>query len=239
MNRYYLPPSQWTDSCLTLPEDEARHCAQVLRQREGDEIEIFDGEGRSARCLIEVVSKKQVRCQVREVSRDEAPSRKIQLLQSIPKGKNMEWIIQKAVELGVSEIVPLQTDHSVVLAKTESDRLKKLEKWQRVALEACKQCGQNFLVKIHPIGKLSDRVTTITEVKLVGSLQPGAVPLREKVRSFPPSCEIALAVGPEGDFSDSEYAELAEAGFAPVSLGPLVLRVETASFVLLTAASLF
>ena len=210
-----------------------------MRQRAGDEIEVFDGEGRSAVGEITSAGKREVAVRILSETLTPKPPRHVRLLQSLPKGKNMDWIIQKAVELGVSEIVPLQAENCVVQAKSSDDKRRKVEKWQRVALEACKQCGQNWMVQVRDVQSPQEAVQNLAGEKIIGSLQDGSVPLREKVGTLPAEGELTFAVGPEGDFSAAEYQLFAEAGFAPVTLGNLVLRVETASFALLTAAALF
>ncbi len=118
MNRYYLPAGEWKDDVLGLIGNEAKHCTRVMRAREGDEIEIFDGAGSSAVCKIETVSRDLVHCQILSQKSYPRVEHPINLCQAIPKGGNMELIVQKAVELGVSTIQPLITAHTV--ARPES-----------------------------------------------------------------------------------------------------------------------
>ena len=149
---------------------------------------------------------------------------------AIPKGKTMELIVQKAVELGVSAIQPLVTEHTVVRVEGEEAE-KKRGKWQRVALEACKQCGQNVLPEVFGVGSLETWIASREGGRcgLMASLAAGAVPLREATSELPESlAELDLLVGPEGDFSEEETAVAIEGGFQPMSLGEMTMRVETA-----------
>ncbi|MBK1830073.1 16S rRNA (uracil(1498)-N(3))-methyltransferase [Verrucomicrobiaceae bacterium R5-34] len=228
MNRYYLPSAQWEAGCLTLTGDEARHCARVMRASEGDEIEIFDGAGKSAVCIIDNVRREEVRCRISQENETPAPSMPVTLCQSIPKGGNMELIVQKSVELGVNAIQPLITARTVA----RPDALaKKREKWQRIALEACKQCGQNHLPEILEPRTFSSWIEQLEPfaTAVIAALDPAAVHFRSHLEQTPLSGSIGLLVGPEGDFTPEEYQQAYQQGFQPISFGSIVMRVETAS----------
>lgn len=231
MPRFYLPASAWESSALT--GDEAKHCAQVLRARAGDTITVFDGAGRSATAEITAVSKHAVNLTLGE-TRQSAPLRpSITLAQAIPKGKNMDWIVQKAVELGVATIQPLVTRYTVVQPGEG-----KADKWQRVALEACKQCGQNVLPQVNePLDFKSwlQRQDVAREPVIFASLAPGARPYRDVLRDLTNPARVTVLVGPEGDFSTEETQAALTAGCQPVTLGDIVLRAETASLFCLAA----
>jgi 16S rRNA (uracil1498-N3)-methyltransferase len=138
--------------------------------------------------------------------------------------------VQKAVELGVTAIQPLITRHTVVQVG-EDDASRKSAKWQRVALEACKQCGQDHLPEVLPTRDFRDWLRDGEEgVKILGSLFPGARPLREILRAETPPHRVVLLIGPEGDFSPDEGAAALEAGFQPARFGSIILRSETAAF---------
>ena len=228
MNRYFLPADAWLDVVLVLCGDEAKHCSRVMRASVGDKIELFDGEGHSAVTQIEAVSRSEVRCRVlNSVTHQPAPH-PITLCQAIPKGGNMELIVQKSVELGVAEIQPLITAHTV--ARPDSLRKKQL-KWQRIALEACKQCGQNFLPKVKEPILFSDWLKSDPkfETSVVAALDDRAVHLKTILADSPVTGSAALLIGPEGDFSSEEYQSAYALGFKPVSFGDIVMRVETAT----------
>lgn len=228
MNRYYIPPGVWQDDCLTLTGNEANHCARVMRASEGDAIEVFDGAGKCAVCSIKSIARDQVICHVESSETSPLPLHPITLCQAIPKGGNMELIVQKAVELGVSTIQPLVSAHTV--ARPDS-AAKKRAKWQRVALEACKQCGQNYLPDIEEPLDFSKWLETAHQfdTRLVAALDAGAVHLSTYFAAHQPKGGIALLIGPEGDFSPDEYRAAYQAGFQAISFGNIVLRVETAA----------
>ncbi|MGJ8677545.1 MAG: 16S rRNA (uracil(1498)-N(3))-methyltransferase [Akkermansiaceae bacterium] len=228
MNRYYIPAGEWEDASLTLTADEARHCARVMRARVGEKVEIFDGEGKSAQCEIKSLSRDQVICTRLSTHTQEKPAHPITLCQAIPKGGNMELIVQKSVELGVSRIQPLITAHTI--ARSE-DHEKKRAKWQRIALEASKQCGQNRLPVVETVLSFKSWLASKPNysTSIVAALDDKAVHLKTHFAEKPAVGSIALLVGPEGDFSAEEYQAAYELGFSPISFGGTVMRVETAT----------
>ena len=243
MDRFFLPPSEWKSEKPVLKGEEAHHCARVMRKQVGDRIEVFDGEGAAAEAEILVVSKREIGLCLKE-RRFSEQSVKVVLAVGVPKGKLMEAVIQKAVELGVNEIVPLMTDQGTVRIDDE-EAGKKGEKWQRVALEACKQCGQNFLPAVRPVSSVDQCLAERTEETdlLIGALAGEPRPLGVVLQQLfakeqtPPS--VMIMVGPEGDFSEAEYERIFAGGAIPVSLGPLILRVETAVTKLLAGVRIF
>lgn len=228
MARFFLSPDAW-DGQPVLGGDEAKHAAQVLRVRAGDRIVVFDGRGRSARAEVLEVGKTAIRLALGESVSRPVVAPEILLAQAVPKGKTMDWVVQKAVELGVTAIQPLITRHTVVQVG-EDDASRKSAKWQRVALEACKQCGQDHLPEVLPARDFSDWLPTADgEVKIIGSLFPGARPLRDILRAAVVPSRVILLVGPEGDFSPEEVDAAVAAGFQPATFGSIVLRAETAA----------
>jgi 16S rRNA (uracil1498-N3)-methyltransferase len=237
MPRFHLPPESWPTGSLT--GDEARHLTQVLRLRAGDAVTVFDGQGTSASATILSTSKDQVALTLGEATHSPPLLPAITLAQAIPKQKNMDLIVQKAVELGVSAIQPLVTRHTIVHPGEN-----KADKWRRIALEACKQCGQNTLPTIHdplPFDRWLHSGAGIlaaapsSTFPLIASLAPGAQPLRDLLKSHTSPASVTILIGPEGDFSPEETAAALAAGFLPASLGSIVLRVETASLFCLSA----
>ena len=229
MARFYLSPDAWGAQAL-LTGDEAKHAAQVLRLRRGDRITVFDGRGRSAAAEILDVSKNELRLELGAAVSSPGLVPEICLAQAVPKGKTMDLIVQKAVELGVHTIQPLITRHTVVQVDGD-DAPRKSAKWQRVALEACKQCGQDLLPEVLPVRDFASWTEDSTgDLKIIASLLPGVRSLREVLRGAASPRQVTLLVGPEGDFSAAEGAAAMEAGFLPASLGTIVLRAETAAF---------
>jgi 16S rRNA (uracil1498-N3)-methyltransferase len=226
ISRYFLPTAQWKDAQLTLTGDEAHHCTRVLRSKLGETVEVFDGEGRSAQGEIISLGKDQVKISLSSEPLLSKRPPEIHLIQAIPKGGNMELIVQKAVELGITSIQPLITEHTIVRSEQME---KKTAKWQRIALEACKQCGQNYLPSIHPAQKFNLWIETAqkSELNLVAALLPKSLPMAEVFSENLKSA--SFLIGPEGDFSDAEYSQIIAADYQPVTLGEIVLRVETAT----------
>lgn len=232
MARFHLPSTEWNDS-PALTGDEARHVSQVLRMKAGETVVVFDGQGRRAPAEILSVSRDRVALKLGEILPSRAPLPAITLAQAIPKGKNMDLIIQKSVELGIAAIQPLVTRYTVVQPGEG-----KSDKWRRNALEACKQCGQDTLPDIGEPLAFDRWISSQGEtpgLKLIASLAPGARPFRTILQEHPETTQATLLIGPEGDFSAEETAAALYAGFLPISLGSIVLRVETATLFCLSA----
>ena len=234
MARFHLPAESWAGEAV-LAGDEAKHASQVLRLRRGDRVEVFDGRGRSASAEILGVSKSELHLRLGETRFFPPPEPRVTLAQAVTKGKSMDWIVQKAVELGVNEIQPLLTRHAVVQVG-EDDADRKSGKWRRTVLEACKQCGGNHLPEVLPLCAYDPWIGTVGgELKLIASLAPGSKPMREVLRGHPEPRRVVILIGPEGDFSQVETSRALEAGFLPVSLGGTVLRAETAALAAVAA----
>ncbi len=235
MHRFYLPPEQCAGPTLFLTGREAHHARQVLRLRHGDAAVVLDGVGHEFRCRLEDSDRDKVKLAVVE-KRDQPPLPcQVTLLQAVPKGKIIEAIIQKATELGASRIVPLLTER-VAMRLDPKEAPQKAGKLQLVAIEAIKQCGAAWL----PI--VENPVTPATflarsekfELPLIASLQNGSRPAREYFQNFRAShsrnpSSVCIWVGPEGDFTAAEVGAVESSGALPITLGPLVLRVETAA----------
>lgn len=236
MDRFHVSPADWDPERIVLRGDEAHHCLRVMRKEAGDRVEVFDGKGRWAVAEVTGGAGSEAVLVVRDHG-VQAPLRPgLVLLVAIPKGKTMDLVVQKAVELGVAAVQPLVTERTVVRLDGR-DGERKREKWQRVALEACKQCGQNLLPEIRPPLDLAAALATEPDaVKIMASLAEGARPFREVVEALDGCPErVAVLIGPEGDFSPGETRAALDAGFRAVTLGEIVLRVETAALYCLSA----
>src|SRR5215468_9591375 len=181
MHRFYVAPENWDPGALALRGSEARHARDVLRMEAGEKLVLFNGAGRELTAEITNVDDDEIR--LRKLHESEtAPLRcRIVLGQAIPKGKNMDLIVQKAVEIGAAEIAPIISDRTVVQLDSES-ALQKQTKWQQIAIEAAKQCGQNWLPRLHAPKKLSDFFLASEQpfdLRLVGSLQLDARHLKK------------------------------------------------------------
>jgi len=240
-SRFYLSPAEWNLEDLSLGGEEAHHCLDVMRCREGDRVVVFNGAGTEAEAEILSAGRGEVKLKPLLVNETGAPPATLVLAQAVPKGKHMDLIVQKATELGAARIVPLLSERTVV--QVGRDELeKKRAKWQRVAVEACKQCGQNWLPEVEAPLDVAEYVKRPrAELKLVAAISPTARPLKAVLADWcdehgqlPGSAEIM--VGPEGDFTPAEVSTALAAGFAPISLGPIILRSETAAIYVLSIA---
>lgn len=231
MPRSYLPPAAWTETPF-LEGDEAKHLAQVLRIQPDQWITVFDGVGNRAEAKVLSVSRQRIDLMLDLAESKDIPLPEITLAQAIPKGKNMDWIVQKAVELGVTRIQPLVTRHTIA-SPSES----KADKWRRTALEACKQCGQDTIPVVEDPLTFEQWIAEPheAELQLIASLAGNPKNFRETLQSHPELQSVTIAIGPEGDFSPEESESAMAAGFIPVTLGDLVLRVETATMLCLSA----
>src|SRR5438045_6310726 len=243
MHRFYVAPENWDPQELALRGSEAHHARNVLRMQAGDTIVLFNGKGRELTAEITDVADHEI--QVRKLHESEtAPLRtRIVLGQAIPKGKNMDLIVQKAVEIGAAEIAPIISDRTVVQVDPES-AAQKHAKWQQIAIEAAKQSGQNWLPQVHAPRRLGDffSASATFDLRLIGSLQPDAQHLKEILadysnehRHLPGS--VLMLIGPEGDFTPAELALARRHGCHPITLGPIILRVETAAIYCLSVLS--
>src|SRR6266478_7583350 len=175
MHRFYISPENWNSDALSLRDAEAHHARDVLRMKRGDRAVLFNGRGREITAEIDHLSGDEVH--FRRLQETETPPFRcrITLGQAVPKGKNMDLIVQKAVEIGAAEIAPIISDRTIVQIDPES-AAQKHAKWQQIAIEAAKQCGQNWLPQVHEPRRLGDFfVASATfDLRLIGSLQPGA-----------------------------------------------------------------
>jgi 16S rRNA (uracil1498-N3)-methyltransferase len=216
--------------------EESHHAVDVLRLRSGDSAAIFDGKGTEARVRLTQVSADEVSYETLSTARTPPPSCRIRFGQALIKPVGMDLLIQKLTELGVSEIWPIASERSI---SKPSGEKRISHRWESIALSACKQSGQNWLPKIHEVGPLDNFLSAPNPAppagRIIGSLQPEAKPLPAllaAVRQAGKPLALDLLIGPEGDFTPAEIGRARSAGFQPASLGPLILRSETASLFL-------
>ncbi len=225
--RFFVPREQICDGIALLPQDQAHHLRTVLRLKPGDEVEVFDGEGtgylgRVESCIPEV------RIRLRDVAyRVEQPAARVSLAAALIKADRFEWLIQKATELGVEEIIPLRTRFCGI--RVSPDRLDlRLERWHRIAREASKQCRRLSVPMVsqpREFGELlsSEHMSDNTRILFY---EKASIPLS---RAGALSGRILICTGPEGGWDPAEVDEASRAGFSIFRLGPHILRAETAA----------
>jgi len=291
MHRFYIAPNEWNPDALLLSEAEAHHARNVLRLQPGAKAVLFNGRG--CEVTAEIVSSDSGGVALRKIHQNTtSPLRcRITLGQAIPKGKNMDLIVQKAVELGAAEIVPIISDRTIVRLD-EKEAAQKQAKWQTIAIEAAKQSGQNWLPEVQtprtltqffsasPIAAVYDRrgevppvaavydrrgevrtrelsvhreqvesvgahrapLQAAFDLQLIGSLQSDALHLKKILSDHSTGHgalprKVLMLIGPEGDFTPAELNLARAHGCLPITLGPIILRVETAAIYCLSVLS--
>jgi 16S rRNA (uracil1498-N3)-methyltransferase len=236
MPRFYCPLPLQTDLALDLPASAARH-VQVLRLQPGDHITLFSG-GAEFEARIEQISRQSVRVTVgTQLSLSRESHREVHLALGMPANDRMDWLIEKATELGVASIQPLMTHRSVV--KLDGERAtKRVAHWEAIAISACEQCGRNQIPLIHNVLPLLDWLKQSRDATgLLLSLSLDSRPLGELLTTMPPQAVLFLS-GPEGGLTDSEELSASAVGFQSVSLGSRILRADTAPLAALAAITL-
>ena len=224
--RIYHPRQLNMGERVMLDELAAHHIVSVLRFKLGDEFILFDGQDKEYQVRIERVLKKQVEVHVlniQDICRES--SLKIHLAQGIAKGDRWTYSLQKAVELGVDEITPLWTQHVAYKWDKNIDE-KKLEQWQAIIVSACEQSGRTRIPKLHPMCSYDVFVSNLSSGNRV-ILHPGQTS-HWKQMTWDNNMDCTVLVGPEGGFSSAEYAHAVQNGFQSLTLGPRILRTETA-----------
>lgn len=231
MPRFHCPLPLVAGAQFDLPAGAARH-VQVLRLQPGDAITLFNGAAAHGQWQAQIVEMGRSHVQVRLVAHEALECehrRPVHLLAGITANERMDWLVEKATELGAASLTPLLAERSVLKLKGERGE-KKRDHWQAVAVAACEQCGRNQVPVIHPAVTLAqwlaDHPQTSSESRAVLSLAPGSQPLLQAVPAG--AGPVVLLSGPEGGLSPQEEAAALAAGFAPITLGPRVLRAETA-----------
>jgi len=271
MHRFHLPPDQWSPDLPILTGAEAHHARHVLRLQPGAKIVLFNGRGREMTAEITALDSQAIT--LRKLHESSTPPLRCQITlgQAIPKGKNMDLIVQKAVEIGAAEIVPIISDRTIVRLGAD-EAAQKQTKWQTIAVEAAKQCGQNWLPVVHtpstltqffsPVASVSGRVAEgrgsagsasglnaeratfpSFDLQLIGSLQSDALHLKNILAEHAAAhggerpTRVLMLIGPEGDFTPAELNLARGHGCRPITLGPIILRVETAAIYCLSVLS--
>jgi len=213
---------------VQLGGDQARYLGKVLRARIGDRLTLFNGDGPEWPATVKSISRNTVGLELgNSIETNTESTLKIHLVQGISRGERMDFVVQKATELGVKRITPVLTEHGSV--KLSPDRAaKRREHWQKIAASACEQSGRTRLPLVDtpvPLQHWFDGKPASVDTELI--LVPGIA--ATLVDTAAPETKVCVVIGPEGGFSDTEYADAEAAGFTAVSLGPRVLRTESAA----------
>jgi len=241
--RAYCQPTERDPAEIRLSPEESHHLVTVNRCGRGDPVVAFDGHGKEWVTECTDASKHAAVLRVRESRQARPLPHEITLGQALPKGSTMDDIVRQATEVGAARIVPLLSERTQV--HLDGDRQdKKVEKWRTAAIEAAKQCGNPWLPEIAPVQKFADFITSAKDydLKLVASLHAGTTNLKAALAHYGAKHaaaprKVLWLVGPEGDFSPAEMTAALTAGFQPITLGPLVLRSDTAAVYALSILS--
>lgn len=231
MSKFFVEKNQITDTSIEIIGADVNHIVKVLRAKVGDELLICDGEGQNYDAVIESASKDSVLCNIiRSYPCETEPDVKVTLYQGLPKQGKMEWIIEKCTEIGVHTIVPVQMSRSVVKL-TKEQAQKKLERWQKTAEGAAKQCGRGQIPNIQMPISIADLSKAVLPDFLLLPYEDEQVNDVKTALMNSKTTSAGIFIGPEGGFAPVEVEQLKALGAKTVTLGPRILRTETAGLV--------
>ncbi len=238
MPRFYCPAPLQPDALLSLPAQAARH-VQVLRLQPGQPLTLFNGEGGEFEATVTQMGRSEVQVRIgAHQPQDRAPRHAVTLAVGMPANERMDWLVEKATELGAAALQPLMTERSVLRLSGERAE-KKVAHWHSVAAAASEQCGGNRVPQLQPVSTLAAWLAQLPAAgggaRLLLSLQPPCQALRDAAARWSPDLPITLLSGPEGGLSQAEEAAALASGFVAVSLGQRTLRAETAALAALAA----
>ena len=240
LTRVYTPDLLSPDAVVVLSAMPSAHLIKVLRLRAGAKAILFNGDGRDYLCEILLAKPEAAQLRILSVQPALAESPlKITLLQAICRGDKMDWVLEKATELGVTHIIPVQSERSEV--QLDSGRAnKRREHWQRVIMSACEQSGRAVVPEVETLQTLGQRLSGAISAGTKLVLEPGGALISiSSLTIVREHLSVALAVGPEGGWSERDLAQLALGGFSQVAIGPRVLRTETAGIAAISVMQAF
>ena len=238
MYQFFVEPSQIQDKRIVITGNDVNHIKNVLRMMIGEEIAVSNGiDGKEYRCGIEELGEDQIVCTLRFIKEDGVElASQIYLFQGLPKADKMELIIQKAVELGVHEVIPMATKRCVVKLD-EKKAVSKINRWQGIAEAAAKQSKRGVIPQVHSVMNMKEAVAYAgeMEVRLIPyELAEDMTHTKQLIEQVKPGQKVAIFIGPEGGFEEAEVQMALEAGIEPITLGRRILRTETAGFTILS-----
>lgn len=226
-NQFYVPLIAEDANLIVLTGEEHRHLARAARVRAGEEVWLIDAHGRRCRARVERVREDRTEVAVLAMEGPEAPRTRIALAPCLTETKRLETVIEKAAELGCSDVIPVISTRSLKASGERTDR--KLERWTRIVREAAKQCKAPLLTEVHPPRPLKELLRDPGADRRLFLSEHGGRPLREIVAAGEPPDSALLLVGPTGGWTEGEESGIRRAGFEAVSLGRRILRAETAA----------
>ena len=244
MHRFFVMPNQvnLTSREIVIHDEDVKHISKVLRLKEKDIVEVCDGENNEYICSIESIHKNEVVLSIEEDRKStQEASIEIVLYQGVPKGAKMDLIIQKTTELGIKEIIPVMMERTVVQFDSPKDAVKKVERWQKIAEEAAKQSKRGMIPKIHLPMRFKEAIEDSGKnpLNIMPYENEENSGFKNIIRNLSKEDQasikrIGIWIGPEGGFEESEVAKAIENDIHPVTLGPRILRTETAGFTMLS-----
>ena len=227
MRRFYAAPEQFKSGKIILTEDETRHLRDVLRLREDAEVRVFDGAGKEFSCVIESISKRETMLRIKSEIAPRSPESDLDLTLAVAllKGEKFDLVMQKAVELGVTRVVPLGTKRADVKIKDARDADKKIERWRKISLEAAKQSGRAKLMTIEAPIKFEDFIQLKTKAARILFAEAGGTSFSEITSTG----QIIAVVGAEGGWETAEIETARAKGFQIATFSGRILRAETAA----------
>lgn len=237
MSKFFIDSQAINNNNITIIGDDVQHIKKVLRAKAGEELIICDGNGWDYKVVISSMNEKEILCNIVSKNLCETePPIKVVLFQGVPKADKMELIIQKCVELGITEIIPVKTERTVVKFENKKDEEKKQQRWQKIATEAAKQCNRGRL----PTVGLPVDFKTVLQMKkdfdllLMPYENESKVKLKNTLKDSTNAKTFGIFIGPEGGFSEEEVEKCKNNEFVPITLGKRILRTETAGLAVLS-----
>jgi len=232
MARFFVDSTQILEDYINIEGPDVNHIKNVLRLQIGEQIVICDGQGNDFITIIESIEDKNIRVKIESITIAETePNLKVTLFQGLPKGDKMEYIIQKCVELGIDEIVPVNTSRAVVKLSDEKKMNKKIERWQKISESASKQSKRGKIPIISNVLSYAEAIkaSNSMDMKFIAYENENEVTLKQVLTTDENIKTLGFYVGPEGGFTEEEVSRAIDAGIKPITLGKRILRTETAS----------
>jgi len=239
--RFFISPDQVAEPLITVSGEDVRHIRAVLRMKAGDELLLCDGRGTEYTAKITGMDPSAIRAEILSRSKKEVQYPRVTLGQGLPKSDKMDWIVQKATELGVADIVPIVTERTIVKVK---DGEKRTARWQKIAREAAMQSNRADLPRVEAVRSFQDFILSLGSRPLTPDpavlplkllpWEEAVEPIKGVLKQNPGAKDIIVLIGPEGGFSKDEAALAKDKGFHLVGLGRNILRTETAALAVLT-----